>query len=248
MFKGDEIGAMFGYYMCTHSTGKRCLVNSVVSSRWFVRMGQQLGVRCEQTLTGFKWMGNKQWELEKEGFKPLLTYEEAIGYAVGGVARDKDGVSALAVMGEMVAELAARGSGLIAYLEEMCGWVRGVRRSYQRFGYSTTRNSYVVSHDEAYTNAVFARLRNGGDYLFKMGDYRVAAIRDLTTGYDSAQEANGCHAVLPVDPASQMITFDFANGACLTLRTSGTEPKIKYYMEVMGENKEKCEGGYDGEG
>ncbi|KAM7458444.1 hypothetical protein BLSTO_00796 [Blastocystis sp. subtype 1] len=231
VFKGDEIGAIFGYYMCTHTSGKRCLVNSVVSSRWFVRMGERLGVRCEQTLTGFKWMGNKQWELEKEGFKPLLTYEEAIGYAVGGVARDKDGVSALAVMGEIVAELATRGSGLLAYLEEI----------YQRFGYSTTRNSYVISRDEAYTNAVFARLRNGGNYLFKMGDYRVAAIRDLTTGYDSAQEANGFRAVLPVDPASQMITFDFANGACLTLRTSGTEPKIKYYMEVMGEQKEECE-------
>lgn len=246
MFKGDEIGAIFGYYMCTHTSGKRCLVNSVVSSRWFVRMGERLGVRCEQTLTGFKWMGNKQWELEKEGFKPLLTYEEATGYAVGGVARDKDGVSALAVMGEIVAELATRGSGLLAYLEEMCVRGGGVRRSYQRFGYSTTRNSYVISRDEAYTNAVFARLRNGGNYLFKMGDYRVAAIRDLTTGYDSAQEANGFRAVLPVDPASQMITFDFANGACLTLRTSGTEPKIKYYMEVMGEQKEECESGCGG--
>ena len=53
-------------------------------------------------------------------------------------------------------------------------------------------------------------------------------------------------AVLPVDPASQMITFDFANGACLTLRTSGTEPKIKYYMEVMGEQKEECESGCSG--
>ena len=130
---------------------------------------------------------------------------------------------------EIVAELATRGSGLLAYLEEMCVRGGGVRRSYQRFGYSTTRNSYVISRDEAYTNAVFARLRNGGNYLFKMGDYRVAAIRDLTTGYDSAQEANGFRAVLPVDPASQMITFDFANGACLTLRTSGTEPKIKIY-------------------
>ena len=72
MFKGDEIGAIFGYYMCTHTSGKRCLVNSVVSSRWFVRMGAKLGVHCEQTLTGFKWMGNKQYELEQEGFIEIL--------------------------------------------------------------------------------------------------------------------------------------------------------------------------------
>lgn len=242
MFKGDEIGAIFGYYMCTHTSGKRCLVNSVVSSRWFVRMGAKLGVHCEQTLTGFKWMGNKQYELEQEGFKPLLTYEEAIGYAVGGVARDKDGVSAAAVMAEIVAELSARGSGLLEYLNEMCAWVWRVRVRYAFCGYTTTRNSYVISTDKAYTDSVFERLRNRGDYLFKMGAYRIASIRDLTTGYDSSQEANGFRAVLPVDPASQMITFEFVNGTYLTLRTSGTEPKIKYYMEVMGEEKERCEG------
>ena len=67
----------------------------------------------------------------------------------------------------------------------------------------------------------------------------MTAIRDLTTGFDSKQKDQ--RATLPVDPASQMITFEFANGACLTLRTSGTEPKIKYYLEVTEKERALCE-------
>ena len=120
MFKGDEIGAIFGHYMCSHSDGsKRCMVNSVVSSRLLMKIGHKFGVACDQTLTGFKWMGNRQAEFEKEGYSPLVTYEEAIGYAVGGVLRDKDGVSALAKMCEIVSELTSQGSSLLGYLEEM---------------------------------------------------------------------------------------------------------------------------------
>ena len=94
-------------------------MNSVVSSRLLMKIGHMFVVACDQTLTGFKWMGNRQAEFEKEGYSPLVTYEEAIGYAVGGVLRDKDGVSALAKMCEIVSELTSQGSSLLGYLEEM---------------------------------------------------------------------------------------------------------------------------------
>lgn len=121
--------------------------------------------------------------------------------------------------------------------------------SYSVCGYFTTRNGYVISHDKLYTDRVFDRLRNHGNYLyllvwviivrFMFGPYQVKSIRDLTTGFDSKQEDQ--RAVLPIDPSSQMITFEFVNGACLTLRTSGTEPKIKYYLEVTHGEKNECE-------
>ena len=124
MFKGDEIGAMFGFYMCGHSeAAKKCMVNSVVSSRLLLKIAERFGAYCEQTLTGFKWMGNKQEELEKAGFEPMITYEEAIGYAVGGALRDKDGVSAMAKMCEIVAELHAENRTLFGFLQEMWGEV-----------------------------------------------------------------------------------------------------------------------------
>lgn len=64
----------------------------------------------------------------------------------------------------------------------------------------------------------------------------------MTAGYDSKQKDNNYKPVLPVDPSSHMITYEFENGACLTLRTSGTEPKIKYYLEVTHSEKQECEG------
>lgn len=106
--------------MCSHSKGeKRCLINSVVSSRLLLKIGEHFGVLCDQTLTGFKWMGNRQAELEQKGYSPMVTYEEAIGYAVGGVLRDKDGVSATAKMCEIISELVSSGRGLVDYLSEM---------------------------------------------------------------------------------------------------------------------------------
>ena len=79
------------------------------------------------------------------------------------------------------------------------------------------------------------------DCRFCFGRYRIASIRDLTVGYDSREEKNGFQPNLPVDPSSHMITYGFENGACLTLRTSGTEPKIKYYLEVCHVDKNECE-------
>lgn len=67
--------------------------------------------------------------------------------------------------------------------------------------------------------------------------YAIRTIRDLTTGYDSAQPDG--QAVLPISASSQMITFAFENGVMMTLRTSGTEPKIKYYTEMCAEPAEK---------
>lgn len=109
---------------------------------------------------------------------------------------------------------------------------------------------------------MFERLRNySGEtsYPKKCGSFAVTAVRDLTTGYDSNQLDNKavctfklvetvaidpkflfsyvsdfyrCLQVLPTSKSSQMITFSFANGGVATIRTSGTEPKIKYYTEL----------------
>lgn len=69
------------------------------------------------------------------------------------------------------------------------------------------------------------------------GTYEITSVRDLTTGIDTAQPDN--RAVLPISKSSHMITFTFANGVVLTLRTSGTEPKIKYYTEMCARPEDK---------
>lgn len=74
-------------------------------------------------------------------------------------------------------------------------------------------------------------------YPQKIGKYSIASIRDLTVDVDTS-EMDG-RARLPVDPNNQMITFTFNNGVVITLRTSGTEPKIKYYAEMCAKPDEK---------
>lgn len=98
-----------------------------------------------------------------------------------------------------------------------------------------TNNSYYICHNPKTIIKIFERLRNysGKDTYptdILNGKYVVTGVRDLTTGYDNNQPDN--RAVLPVSADSQMITFNFANGLVCTLRTSGTEPKIKYYSEL----------------
>lgn len=69
------------------------------------------------------------------------------------------------------------------------------------------------------------------------GKFTISDVRDLTTGYDSSQPDK--KAILPVSASSQMITFSFSNGCVLTLRTSGTEPKIKYYSEMCAKPEQQ---------
>lgn len=79
---------------------------------------------------------------------------------------------------------------------------------------------------------IFERIRNGGDYPKTMGKYVISRVRDLMKpGYDNGAEGN--RPTLPLG-SSPMITFFFENGACITLRGSGTEPKLKYYAELPG--------------
>jgi phosphoglucomutase len=77
------------------------------------------------------------------------------------------------------------------------------------------------------------------EYPEKIGGHHVISVRDLTAGYDS-EKANKS-PTLPVSKSSQMITFKLENGVVFTLRTSGTEPKVKYYSEIKGADKEKAQ-------
>lgn len=83
---------------------------------------------------------------------------------------------------------------------------------------------------------IFDEIRNGGKYCEKVGDFGVKAVRDLSTGYDSTKPDK--KATLPVSASNYMITFFFENGGVATLRGSGTEPKLKYYVELNGPNRE----------
>jgi phosphomannomutase len=239
VFTGNEIGALLAHWswVCYQaarggpgapgaSGANAWMFASTVSSRMIGAMAAAEGFNFQETLTGFKFMGNAMAAHEAAGHDCLFAFEEAIGFCCGSVVRDKDGIAAAAVFAEMANELHRReGLTVAAHLE----------RLYARYGHFVSNNYYVFIDDPAKTTAIFARLRNGGRYWHRLGDSDIVitGIRDLTApGYDSG--APDRRPRLPVSRGTQMLTFTFSNGVSATLRTSGTEPKLKYYCELAG--------------
>ncbi|KAA0722429.1 Phosphoglucomutase-2 [Triplophysa tibetana] len=233
VFSGNELGALLGWWIfhCWKQQkveGKPSIkdvymLSSTVSSKILRAIAVKEGFHFEETLTGFKWMGNRARELMDHGKMVLFAFEEAIGYMCCPAVLDKDGVSAAAIAGEFTSYLASKNITLSQQLTSI----------YEEYGYHITKNSYFICHDQETIKQLFERLRNysgENSYPKECGSFTVTAVRDLTTGYDSNQSDN--KAVLPTSKSSQMITFTFANGGVATMRTSGTEPKIKYYTEL----------------
>ncbi|XP_078457241.1 phosphopentomutase [Lampetra planeri] len=248
VFTGNEVGALLGWWLfyCWKERsppGTRTpldrisMLSSTVSSKILRAIAHKEGFHFEETLTGFKWMGNRAKELMDQGKTVLFAFEEAIGFMCGTTVLDKDGVSAAAVAAEMAIHLATKKLTLTKQLTLI----------YEEYGYHISRTSYFICHEPPTIVRMFERLRNragaeeqdgasggGGSgraaYPTRCGPYEIAHVRDLTTGHDSAQADK--RALLPSSSSSQMITFTFANGCVATMRTSGTEPKIKYYAEM----------------
>lgn len=213
------------------------MLTTVVSSKFLRQLAIKEGFRFEETLTGFKWIGNRMLELESQGYRTLFAYEEAIGFMLDQIVPDKDGIGAMAALALAVYEIYRDGLDLSKYLEQI----------YQKYGYFYSINSYYFCYSPEKTREIFNRIRYRNDnandeknpsYPDSIGGYRVLAVRDLTIGYDSTTA--DCKATLPSSKSSQMIIFQVAqqqeNGyiATVTLRTSGTEPKIKFYSEMTG--------------
>ncbi|KAL0267139.1 UNVERIFIED_CONTAM: hypothetical protein PYX00_009491 [Menopon gallinae] len=244
IFTGNEIGALLGWwsFFCYKYENPNVknyenvyMLSSTVSSKILSTMSKKEGFKFEETLTGFKWMGNVSFDRMKTGKTVLFAFEEAIGFMCGTGVLDKDGVSAAVKVAEMAAYLKQNHN---LNLQDK------LRELYMLYGQHITLNSYYICHDPSTINRIFHRLRNFAEETNKSypksilrGKYVICGVRDLTTGYDDSYP--DLKARLPTSKSSQMITFRFTNGLVATLRTSGTEPKIKYYTELCSDSSEQ---------
>ncbi|KAH3762819.1 phosphoglucosamine mutase [Pelomyxa schiedti] len=240
IFNGNEIGSLLGHWVWTkfHETNptvppEECLVlNTAVSSRLLPTIAKIEGLTYHETLTGFKWLGTAAHDLIQKGKKFLFAYEEAIGFLIGDMSLDKDGVRAAAAFAEMANCLHAKGMTCLQQLDLL----------HQRYGYFSSCNRYFFCYDPKLMETIFNRIRGGTPnsttFPASIGGFRVVNVRDLTVGYDTTKPGNV--PVLPVSRGTQMITFYFENGCLATLRGSGTEPKLKYYIELGGPYAEKA--------
>ncbi|KAH9483817.1 putative phosphoribomutase [Psilocybe cubensis] len=189
LFTGDQLGSLFAsrvfetYKASGKPIEKLAMVASTVSSKMIQSMADVEGFKFEECLTGFKFIGNTALRLVDQGFDVPFGYEEAIGYMFGSQVRDKDGVAATMLFGELIAALRRQGETVEGHLEKL----------YKRYGYFQTSNSYFTCTDPKITDKIFARLRkynvnpslSGAVYPKTLAGLDINRVIDLTTGYDS---------------------------------------------------------------
>ncbi|GMM35337.1 phosphoribomutase [Saccharomycopsis crataegensis] len=230
---GNEIGFLFANYVIDQKVAsgedlsKVFIVNSTVSSQMIGSMAKKLGFNFCDTLTGFKWIGNKAISLINEGYDVPFGYEEAIGFMFGNV-HDKDGLAATTVFLQLYYHYVIKqGISLTDKLED----------GFKKFGYFKEFNGYYKFSDLTITEKIFGKIRSS--YVNQpqnIGDFKCTYWRDLTIGYESLTPDH--FPLLPADSSSQMITgilepknADDGQFVRFTARGSGTEPKLKVYIE-----------------
>ncbi|RPA79194.1 phosphoglucomutase-like protein [Ascobolus immersus RN42] len=237
---GNQLGVLFGAYVLENYKGtdksKLAMLCSTVSTQMLSAMAETEGFKFEETLTGFKWLGNQALRLQSEGFDAEYAFEEAIGYMQTEIVPDKDGISAAVAFLSLLRNLASRPEPLTPsqYLETL----------YEKYGFFENANAYLVSPSPDHTAKVFGEIRAlGGEaaYPQTLGSRKVLKWRDLTVGYDSSTPDN--KPTLPVDPSAQMITVELEGNVRFTVRGSGTEPKIKFYVECKAGSREEAKKG-----
>jgi len=237
MFNGNEIAILLSDWAFVNhmkrypkqDVSKLVMIASTVSSKYLQSYATKNGFHFEDTLTGFKWMGNKAVEMVNNGYVFLFAFEVEIGFIIGDLTFDKDGIRCGVAFHEMAAQLYKQGKTCADRLEELRA----------KYGYYEMEPSYRFA-DEKKMSEVFTKLRHWPEtdsYPTEMGTFKITRIRDVTTGYDSAEKDKKCK--FPLQPSGQMITFWFENGATVTLRNSGTEPKLKYYVEAKHDKNPK---------
>ncbi|KAF2742705.1 hypothetical protein M011DRAFT_472030 [Sporormia fimetaria CBS 119925] len=237
IFTGNQLGILLGSHLIERYAGstprdKLAMLASTVSSRMLRALANKEGCYFKDTLTGFKWLGNVARDLKKEGYEVLYAFEEALGYMIPTVCHDKDSLSAAAVFLSAISHWASQGLTPYTKLQQL----------YQTLGFYEDANTYLVSPSPATTTAVFTAIRAlGSPYPATIGKRKIVRWRDLTVGYDSAGKDNVPD--LPVDRSAQMITCELDGGALFTVRGSGTEPKIKLYIECVDKSSQEAKAG-----
>jgi phosphomannomutase len=199
---GDELGALLADHLLRGGQGEdRLVVRSVVSSTLLDRIADAHGVRRATTLTGFKWIVRAA--ADHPGARFTFGYEEALGYAVTDLVRDKDGLTAALVFADLAGRLRSEGSTIADRLEELA----------REHGLHATRTWSV-------------RVAGAG-----AGDRIAAAVAGVAERPPATLAGVAVAAV--ERPAEDVVVLQLVGGDRVVVRPSGTEPKVKCYLQVV---------------
>ena len=221
VLRGDEVGALVGDYLLARTSAPEhtIAVTTIVSSGLLRRLADAAGVAYAETLTGFKWIMHDS--AARSGLRFLFGYEEAIGYAVNDIVRDKDGISAALLVAGIAAEAKQQGRTLADRLDDIA----------RRFGlYATREFSLELPGEagEAHMGQVMATLR--AVPVPELAGCAVTEVDDVAAG--TRRHADG-HIDKLTLPPSDVLVWRCGEKARVVVRPSGTEPKLKVYLQVV---------------
>ncbi len=212
---GNQIGVLLADHLLSPEGGEgRMVFNTVVSTPLLGSIAEQAGASYHRTLTGFKWIWNAALDLEAAGEGTyLFGFEEALGYCVDPVVRDKDGIAAALAF----ADLAAAASERDALIDDVLGEV------YVRHGLWVSRQRSLVREGTAGAEAIAAAMvRLADDPPQRIAGMPVVSFTDYSKGADERPRWL---------PATSLVELGFEGGSRLLVRPSGTEPKLKIYAD-----------------
>jgi phosphoglucomutase len=229
ILNGNQSASLLVYYILNQwkdrgkLTGNEFIVKTIVTSELLKAIANENGVACFDVLTGFKWIAKviRQYENQK---KFICGGEESIGFLIGDFIRDKDSVGTCAMLAETAAWAAEKGKTLFDILIDI----------YLEYGFYKEDLLYLVKKGlsgKAEIRKIMSNYRNNpmvtinGSKVIKIKDFQSLKENDLINGIESSIDM----------PKSNVLQFYLKDGSKISVRPSGTEPKIKYYFEVKDE-------------
>ena len=233
---GNQIGAIMAKYILeAHKNAgtlpeNAALCKSIVSTDLVTKIAESYGATMFNVLTGFKFIAEKIQEFEeKHNHTYMMGFEESFGYLIKPFVRDKDSIQAVLVVAELAAYYRSRGLTLADGIEEI----------YKEYGYYAEKTISVTLSgvDGAeQIKAIMAKFRNNAPKEWNAT--AITVVEDFKA--QTATAADGTVTNLTTPP-SDVLKYTLADGSWIAVRPSGTEPKIKFYIAVVGETNEESQ-------
>lgn len=239
LMSGNQVGAMLLEYILSNRKNKGTLpenpvaIKTIVTTNIVNKIAQKYGCHLYNVLTGFKFICGVMRDLEINGdeHRCVFGFEESYGYLAGTYVRDKDAVVASMLICEMACYFKSKGLTLVDYMNSL----------YTEYGYYSNQQFSFICEGASggeRMNEIMASFRNntptniGGQKVVATNDYLLSVSTDLTTGNKNNIDL----------PKSNVFIFNLESNSSVTIRPSGTEPKIKVYIEAIGKNINEAKG------
>lgn len=226
LITGNQMGALFADYLCLTAKEfgimpeKAVIIRSIVTSHLSDRIAKSYGVTPFECLTGFKWICNKAEQLMQEGYQYIYGFEESYGYNFSIDVRDKDGIAASALCAEMTLYWRKHGKSVLERLNELF-------IQHGLFCETTINKVFTGAEGSEIMRNMMMTLRNSA--LKEIAGVKVLKIRDIahSCAYNPLTPDKKEAVSLPV---SNVLQYYLEDGTIISIRPSGTEPKIKFYI------------------